>query len=212
MWLLWWCSGRECHKPTIGLRRHSALAVNDEGRGGRAHGGAVSAVLDDLEDLRRGDDGGHRGGHLLGHPVKPAPGDNLRTGLLRRAEQRATASCSYHPLGCRQTRGMLGAVLGTTKTHACTLRSRSLGLAREGFLGGLGDVAAELAHVGLGDVLVLAVGAEDDPEPARHRRGGCGRMANDGARAEAARRAQGVCLFTAGLGRRPSVYRWSRQL
>ena len=91
-------------------------------------------------------------------------------------------------------------------------RSRSLGLAREGFLGGLGDVAAELAHVGLGDVLVLAVGAEDDPEPARHRRGGCGRMANDGARAEAARKAQGVCLFTAGLGRRPSVYRWSQQL
>ena len=48
-------------------------------------------------------------------------------------------------------------------------------LAREGCLGGVGDVASELSHVGLGDVLVLAVGAEDGLEPARHRGGGCGR-------------------------------------
>ena len=59
MWLLCWCSGRACHKPTIGLRCHSALAVDGEGRGGCAHGSAVSTILDDLEDLRRGDDGGH---------------------------------------------------------------------------------------------------------------------------------------------------------
>ena len=71
MWLLCWCSGRACHKPTIGLRCHSALAVDGEGRGGCAHGSAVSTILDDLEDLRRGDDGGH------GPTCSAAPSNNV---------------------------------------------------------------------------------------------------------------------------------------
>jgi hypothetical protein len=96
------CS-RSRRRPDSGstsLLRSSSLkcfwpAVNDEGRGGRAHGGAVSAVLDDLEDLRRGDDGGHRGGHLLGHPVKRDEGfrtlvyvATARGGLSRRTRRR----------------------------------------------------------------------------------------------------------------------------
>jgi hypothetical protein len=62
------------------------------------------------------------------------------------------------------------------------LCSLSLGLARQGLLGGFGDVASELAHVGLGDVLVLTVGAKNDPEPARRAGIGGGRPAREQAR------------------------------
>ena len=97
MWLLCWCSGRACHKPTIGLRRHGALVVNGEGRGGCAHGSAVSTILDDLEDLRRGDDGGHGPTcSLLGGPVSNNVGCKSADIFLQMlALTRCAAGCAH---------------------------------------------------------------------------------------------------------------------